>query len=94
MCAQMFNQWILLSQKWDDGYITLLFKNDDKNNPSNYIEIARGGSRGGGGGGGAHPARAPPKIGNKYDFFLRKIVIFHTNYPNYFRASLRSAQFF
>jgi hypothetical protein len=31
-----------------------------------------------------------PKIGKKYDFW-REIVIFHTNYPNKFRASLRSA---
>jgi len=38
-------------------------------------------------------ARSPPKIGKKYDF-LRKIVIFHTKYPKYFRTSLRSAQFF
>ena len=44
--------------------------------------------QGGGGGGGAHP-----KIG-KNMIFLRKIVIFHTKYPNNFRASLRSAQFF
>ena len=44
-------------------------------------------------GGGAHPARAPPKIG-KNKIFWRKIVIFHTKYPKYFRASLRSAQFF
>jgi hypothetical protein len=48
---------------------------------------------GGGGGGGGHPARAPPKIG-KNKIFWRKIVIFHTKYPNIFRASLRSAQFF
>jgi hypothetical protein len=40
---------------------------------------------------GAHPARAPPKIG-KNMIFWRKIVIFHTKYPKYFRASLRSAQ--
>ena len=33
---------------------------------------------------GAHPARAPPKIGKKYDFFWRKIVIFHTKYPKNF----------
>jgi hypothetical protein len=45
------------------------------------------------GGGGAHPARAPPKIG-KNMIFWRKIVIFHTKYPNNFRASLHSAQFF
>jgi hypothetical protein len=53
----------------------------------------RGGSRGGGGGGGggAHPARALPKIG-KNMISWRKIVIFHTKYPKYFRASLRSAQ--
>jgi hypothetical protein len=44
-------------------------------------------------GGGAHPARAPPKIG-KNMIFWRKIVIFHTKYPNNFRASLHSAQFF
>ena len=43
-------------------------------------------------GGGAHPARVPPKIG-KNMIFWRKIVIFHTKYPNNFRASLRSAQF-
>ena len=34
-----------------------------------------------------------PKIG-KNMIFWRKIVIFHTKYPNNFRASLRSAQFF
>jgi hypothetical protein len=44
---------------------------------------------GGGGGGGG----APPKIG-KNMIFWGKIVIFHTKYPKYFRASLRSAQFF
>ena len=38
---------------------------------------------------GAHPACAPPKIG-KNIIFLRKIVIFHTKYPNNFRASLRN----
>jgi hypothetical protein len=47
-----------------------------------HIDL-RGGSRGGG----------LPKIG-KHDFFWRKIVIFHTKYPKYFRASLRSAQLF
>ena len=35
----------------------------------------------------------PPKIG-KNMIFWRKIVIFHMKYPNNFRASLRSAQFF
>ena len=35
----------------------------------------------------------PPKIG-KNMIFWRKIVIFHTKYPNNFRASLRPAQFF
>ena len=34
-----------------------------------------------------------PKIG-KNMIFWRKIVIFHTKYPQNFRASLRSAQFF
>jgi hypothetical protein len=47
-----------------------------------------GGSRGGGGG-----ATSPPKKIGKNMIFLRKIVIFHTKYPNNFRASLRSAQF-
>jgi hypothetical protein len=37
--------------------------------------------------GGVHPVHAPPKIG-KNMIFLRKIVIFHTKYPNIFRASL------
>ena len=45
------------------------------------------------GGGGGPPAPAPPKIG-KNMIFLRKIVIFHTKYLKYFRAFLRSAQFF
>ena len=44
-------------------------------------------------GGGAHPVRPPPKI-RKNMIFLRKIVIFHTEYPKNVRASLRSAQFF
>jgi hypothetical protein len=43
--------------------------------------------------GGAHPARAPPKIGNNM-IFWRKIVIFHTKYLNNFPASLSSAQFY
>jgi hypothetical protein len=51
--------------------------------------LSRGGSRGGGGTPGVHP----PKI-EKNMIFLRKIVIFHTKYPNIYRASLRSAQFF
>ena len=39
--------------------------------------------------GGAHSARAAhPKIGINMIFFWRKIVIFHTKYPNNFRASL------
>ena len=40
---------------------------------------------------GADPGggRAPPKIG-KNMIFWRKIVIFHTKYPNNFRASLRN----
>jgi hypothetical protein len=46
-------------------------------------------SRGVPGGG----AASPPKIG-KNMIFWRKIVIFHTKYDKYFRASLRSAQFF
>jgi hypothetical protein len=32
---------------------------------------------------------APPKIG-KDKIFLHKIVIFHTKYPKYVRASLRN----
>ena len=39
--------------------------------------------------GGSHPARTLPKIGEKNNNW-RKIVIFHTKYPKYFRASLRS----
>ena len=46
-----------------------------------------------GGVGGAPGARPPPKIG-KNMIFWRKIVIFHTKYPQKFRASLRSAQIF
>jgi hypothetical protein len=40
-------------------------------------------------GGGAPGARTPPKIG-KNMIFWRKIVIFHTKYPNKFCASLRN----
>jgi hypothetical protein len=36
----------------------------------------------------------PKKKFGKNMIFWRKIVIFHTKYPKYFRASLRSAQFF
>ena len=43
------------------------------------------------GGGGT---RRPPKFGRNMIFFLRKIVIFHTEYPQNFRDSLRSARFF
>ena len=43
--------------------------------------------------GGAPGAPPPPKIG-KNKIFWRKIVFFHTKYPNNFRASLRSAQYF
>ena len=43
--------------------------------------------------GGAHPAHAPPEIG-KNMIFGGKIVIFHTKYPNNFRASLRSVHFY
>jgi hypothetical protein len=44
-----------------------------------YCYIAsRGGSKRGGA-----PGARPPKIGKKYDFW-RKIVIFHTKYPNNF----------
>ena len=43
--------------------------------------------------GGARGAPPPSKIG-KNMIFWRKIVIFHTKYPNNFRACLRSAQFF
>jgi hypothetical protein len=52
-----------------------------------YMHVSKPGADPGGGGG------APPKIG-KNMIFWRKIVIFHTIYPNKFRASLRSAQFF
>jgi hypothetical protein len=43
--------------------------------------------------GALHPARALSKIGKNMIFWL-KIVIFHPKYPNNFRASLRSVQFF
>jgi hypothetical protein len=43
---------------------------------------------------GAHPARGPPPKIGKNMIFWRKIVIFHTKYPNNFRASVRSVQFF
>jgi hypothetical protein len=45
------------------------------------IYLSRGGSR------------DPPKIG-KNMIFWRKIVIFHTKYPQHFHTSLRSAPFF
>ena len=45
----------------------------------------RGGSRG---------APPPPPRPLKNKICWHKIVIFHTKYPNIFRASLRSAQFF
>ena len=50
--------------------------------------LCRGGSREG------RTQRAPPLKLEKILFFWRKIVIFHTKYPNNFRASLHSAQFF
>ena len=37
---------------------------------------------------------APPSTIGKNMIFWRKIVIFHKKYPNNYRASLRSAQFF
>ena len=40
--------------------------------------------------GGAHPARVPRLKLEKNMIFWRKIVIFHTKYPNNFRASLRN----
>jgi hypothetical protein len=40
-------------------------------------------------GGGRTRRATPPKIG-KNMIFWRKIVIFHTNYPKIFRASLRN----
>jgi hypothetical protein len=42
---------------------------------------------------GPNPGGGGAKIG-KNMICLRKIVIFHTKYPNNFRASPRSAQFF
>jgi hypothetical protein len=43
---------------------------------------------------GGAPGAPPPLKLEKIWFFWRKIVIFHTKYPNNFRASHRSAQFF
>ena len=57
------------------------------NAPLPNVIVTRGGSMGGA------PGARPPKIG-KNMIFWRKIVIFHTKYPNNFRTSLRSAQFF
>ena len=78
--------------------IILTRRMDNYNLPSvglaTKILPTAGADPGGGGWGGlVHPARAPPKIG-KNMIFWRKIVIFHTKYPNNFRASLRSAHFF
>jgi hypothetical protein len=42
------------------------------------------------GGGGGRTRRAPPLKLEKNMIFWRKIVIFHTKYPNNFRASLRN----
>jgi hypothetical protein len=52
-----------------------------------FVLPYRGGSSGGA------PGAPPPKIG-KNKICWRKIVIFHMKYPNNFRTSLRSAQFF
>ena len=41
---------------------------------------------------GGRTRRAPPLKLEKNMFFLRKIVIFHTKYPNIFRASLRNCK--
>ena len=42
------------------------------------------------GGGGVRTRRAPPLKLEKKKNFWRKIVIFHTKYPQNFRASLRN----
>jgi hypothetical protein len=44
-------------------------------------------------GGGGTPGARPPKI-EKNMILWRKIVIFHTKYPQNFRACFRSAHFF
>ena len=46
-----------------------------------------------GGLGAGAPGARPRKNGRKYDF-LHNIVIFHTKYPQHFRASLRFARLF
>jgi hypothetical protein len=44
---------------------------------------------------GTDPGSDPPPLKlEKNMIFWRKIVIFHTKYPKYFHASIRSAQFF
>jgi hypothetical protein len=63
------------------------------NNHLNVFHYTTGTSQGRIQGGGGRTRRAPPKIG-KNMIFWRKIVIFHTKYPQNFRAPLRSAQFF
>ena len=45
-------------------------------------------------GGGGRTRRTPALKLEKIWFFCRKIVIFHTKYPNIVRVSLRSARFF
>ena len=43
--------------------------------------------------GGGTPSVHPPKIGKNMIFWC-KIMLFHMKYPNKFRTSLRSPQFF
>ena len=64
------------------------------NNVTKPPNIYQGRIQGGGAPAPGAPPPPPQKNWKKYDFFWRKIVIFHTKYPKYFRASLRSAQFF
>ena len=68
-------------------------QDDEKQSKNTTQYVHQGADPEGGRGGGWHPASAPPKIG-KNKIFLRNIVIFHTKYLKYFRASLRSARLF
>jgi hypothetical protein len=66
----------------------MAFMNCFESQHFNQVEVSNAGADPGGGGG--RTRRAPaPKIG-KNMIFWRKIVIFHTKYPNNFCVSLRN----
>ena len=73
--------------------IYYFFKINNKISTINVKKFRNWCPRGGSMGEGAPGGSPYPKIG-KNMIFWRKIVIFHTKYPNNFRTSLRPAQFF